>query len=326
LSYSWPSPGPQVAELIADYSVREAVFFRLGIYNYTWGISQFFQFSNLPARSLPGWGVNNEPLWQRLNLISMPPLITPPVSLKVSVPFGLDSLTFLARFDTVNYAFPNADAPDPRYAGYGLQYSMVTGPMEWTLAGFYQYLLTPRSSLSLKTHFLGLDLSAETTMAFPVNLTSYSEVTVPTGGGIYVGGTLQRIYPTAMLGLSREWADVGLKVSAEYAYNGERDPGISWLPDETGPGGHNSILAIRFNNMGSSGVSLNTIWQHCWSDGSGLISPLFEVDPVPLTSIQLGPVFCYGSNGSETANNRQVPGSKMVELVLLVKVTDSFRN
>src|SRR5208283_2339555 len=120
-----PSPGPQVSELLADYTVRDSVFFRLGIFGYTWGNSQFFQFSNLPARSLPGWGVSNEPLWQRNNLVAAPPLIPPPVSLKVNIPFGLDSLTLLARFDTQNYGFPNATTPDPRYAGYGAQFSMV---------------------------------------------------------------------------------------------------------------------------------------------------------------------------------------------------------
>ena len=326
LSYSWPSPGPQVSELITDFSVREAVFFRLGIYGYTWGNSQFFQFSNLPARSLPGWGVSNEPLWQRNNLISLPPLIPPPVTLKMSIPFGLDNLAFLVRLDTENYGFPNPTTPDPRDAGYGLQFSMVTGPIEWTLAGFWQHLLTPRSSLSLKTSILGFDLSAETTMAFPVGLTPSSVVPIAAvGGGIYVGGTLQRIYPTAVLGLSREWTDAHIKMFAEYAFNGERDPGISWLSDEAGPGGHNTVLALRFKDMASSGISLNMLWQHNWSDGSGLISPLFEVSPVALTTIQLGPVFLYGADGSETANNRQVPGGKRVELLLLVKVSDSYR-
>jgi hypothetical protein len=327
LSYSWPSPGPQVSELITDYSVRDSVFFRLGIYNYTWGISQFFQFSNLPARALPGWGVDNEPLWQRINLDSMPPLITPPVSLKVSVPIGLDNFTFLARFDTQDYGFPSLTSPDPKDAGYGVQYSLVTGPIEWTIAGFWQHLLTPRSSLSLKSSILGFDFSAETTMAFPVDLTSYSVVPIGTpGGGIYVGGPLQRIYPTAMLGLSRNWVDARIKLTAEYAYNGERDAGqaVPWLLDETGPGGHNSVLALQWTSIASSGITLNMIWQQCWSDGSGLISPLFEISPVPLTSIQFGPVLLWGDENSETGNNRQVPGGKRAEFLLLVKVSDSF--
>ncbi len=326
LSYNWPSPGPQITELIADYAVRQAVFFRLGIYSYTWGNSQFFQFGNLPARSLPGWGVSNEPLWQKNNLISLPPLIPPPVSLKMSIPFGLDSFTFLVRLDTENYGFPNPTTPDPRDAGYGLQFTKVTGPIEWTLAAFWQHLLTPRASLAMKSSVMGFDLSAETTMAFPFNLTNNSVVpTGPDGGGIYVGGTLQRIYPTVDIGLSREWSDAHVKLSAEYAFNGERDPGTSWLLDETGPGGHNTVVAVRVANMASSGITLNTMWQHNWSDGSGLVSPLFEVSPVPLTTIQLGPVFVYGADGSETANNRQVPGGKRIELLLLVKVSDSYQ-
>ena len=327
LSYGWPGTGPQLAELFADYSIREAVFFRLGIYDYTWGISQFFQFSNLPARGLTGWGINNEPPWQKLNIITVPPVVPLPLSIRMTVPIGLDSLTLLARFDTEHYGFPNNATPDPRYAGYGIQFSLVTGPMEWTLAGFWQNLLTPRSSLSLKTSIMGFDFSAEMTMALPVslNLDGSVQPIATTGGGIFVGGWMQRIYPTAVLGLAREWMDPHIRLYVEYAYNGERDPGVSWLADETGPGGHNSVLALRFFNLGTSDISLNALWQHNWSDGSGLISPLFGVSPAPLTTIQFGPVFVYGPDSSEVIANRLVPGNKRLELLLLVKVSDSYR-
>lgn len=325
LMYNWPSPGPQLSEMIVDYSVRDAVFFRIGIFGYTWGISQFFQFSNLPARSIPGWGVSNQPLWQKTNLISVPPLTPPPVSAQVTIPFGLASLTLLGRFDAEDYGFPNPSTPDPRDAGWGAQFSFVTGPIEWTLAGFWQKLLTPRSSVSMKTSFLGFDFSAETTMAYPVEFNPSGVLPITTtGGGIFVGGVMQRIYPTAMLGLSREWADAGIKAYVEYAYNGERDPGISWLVDETGPGGHNTVLGARLANLASTGIAVNVLWQHCWSDGSGLISPLFEISPVPLTTLQFGPVFAYGPAGSETVNNRLVPGGKQAELLLLVRIGDSY--
>lgn len=327
LSYGWPGAGPQLAELFADYTIREAVFFRLGIYDYTWGISQFFQFSNLPSRGLTGWGLNNEPPWQKLNIITVPPIVPLPVSVRMTVPIGLDSFTFLARFDTDNYGFPNKATPDPRYAGYGLQFSLVTGPMEWTLAGFWQTLLSPRTSLSLKTSIMGFDFSAETTMAFPVTIAIDGAVQpVPTaGGGIAIGGWMQRIYPTVVLGLAREWQDPHIRLYLEYAFNGERDPGVSWLADVTGPGGHNSVVALRFFNLGSSDISLNALWQHNWSDGSGLISPLFGVSPAPLTTIQFGPAFVYGPSSSEVLANRLVPGNKRLELLLLVKVSDSYR-
>jgi hypothetical protein len=307
LSYSFPASSAQFSEFIVDYSIRESVFFRLGTLDYTWGNSQFFQFSNLPYRSLPDWGISNVPIWQRTNIIANTAISTAPVSVKMSIPFGLNSLTLLSRFDMQNYGFPNATTPDPRDAGYGAQFSLVTGPIEWTLAGYWQRLLAPRSSLSLKTSLLGFDLSVETTMAFPVDLSFQSATPIATsGGGIYVGGLMQRIYPTAVLGLSREWTDARIRLYAEYAYNGERDPGTSWLSDESGPGGHNSAVVFRFSNMASSGISLNMLWQHNWSDGSGLVSPFLEVSPVPLTTIQLGPVFVYGPDGSETLANRQI--------------------
>ncbi len=326
LSYNFPGPAPLFSEMIVDYSLWNSVFFRVGIFDYTWGNSQFFQFGNLPTRGLPGWSTSNLPYWEQTNLITTITTPTVPVSAKMNIPFGLGGLTFIARFDMANYGFPDQYTPNPRYAGYGLQYDLVTGPIEWSLAGFYQYLLTPRCLLAMKTSMFGFDLSAETTMAFPVTFSPSGIKPIGTsGGGISVGGTLERIYPTAVIGLSREWEDVHIKLHAEYGYNGERDPGTSWLQDQTGPGGHSSALAVRFGNLGPSGLALNLLWQQSWSDWSCLLAPFLELSPVPLTTIQIGLPVIIGSEGSEVLNNRLVPGGKQLELLILVKVSSSFR-
>ena len=285
------------------------MFFRGGIFNYTWGNSQFFQFGNLPTRSLPGWTTNNLPLWEQNNIITTTPTTaTLPVSLKMTVPFGLNGLTLVARFDMVNYGFPDEFTPNPKDAGYGIQYDLVTGPIEWSLAGFYQNLLTPRSLLAMKTHLLGFDLSSELTLASQ-----------------FANGQFQTVYPTVTAGISREWTDANIKFLAEYGYNGERNPGLSLLPDATGPGGHNSAVVLRFANLGSSGVALNLLWQHNWSDGSGLVSPFLEISPVALTTLQIGIPLLYGPDNSEVQNNRLVPGSRRFELLILIKISDSYR-
>ena len=332
LSYTFPGTEgalPQLSEMFFDYSLLQSVFFRVGIFSYTWGNSQFFQFGNLPSRSLPGWsGTSTLPLWEQTNIVTNITTQNYPVSLKMSVPMGFNTLSFLARFDLANYGNPpSPTSPSPKDAGYGLEYDLVTGPIEWSLAGFYQWQLTPRSLLSMKTHIFGFDLSAEATMAFPVaiNLRSgFSPYDTP-GGGIYVGGALQRIYPTGVIGISREWTDAGIKVYAEYAYNGERDPGTSWLPDESGPGGYNSAAGVRFSNLGQSGITLNLLWQQNWSDGSGLVAPFVEFAPIGPASIQVGIPVLYGSSTSEVAGNRLAPGSEGTELLILVKVSSSFR-
>jgi hypothetical protein len=331
LNYTFPGTGaeslPQLSEMFADFSVVNAVFFTLGIFSYTWGNSQFYQFGNLPARSLPGWsGNNNLPFWEQNNILATVTTTNYPVSLRMNIPMGLNTLSFLAKFDLANYGFASQTAPNPKFAGYGIEYDLVTGPIEWSLGGFYQWELTPRTLLSLKTHFLGFDFSAETTMAYPVTFSPSGVSPIQTsGGGIYVGGTLQRIYPTAVFGLSREWTDLNIKLYAEYAYNGERAPGTSWLPDETGPGGHNSAIGARFSNLGQSGLTLNVLWQQNWSDGSGLISPFIEFSPISLTTIQVGIPFVWGPDGSEVINNRLVPGGQRLELIILIKVSESFR-
>ncbi len=335
LSYTFPGAGPsalpQLSEMFFDYSVLERVFFRVGIFDYTWGNSQFFLFGNLPVRSLPGWsGVSNLPFWERNNLLTTVTTQNYPVSFKMTVPLGFNTLTFLARFDLANYGDPPMDlSPNPRDAGYGLEYELVTGPIEWTLAGFYQWQLTPRSLLSMKTSLFGFDLSAEATMAFPVAISQAGFLPrAPADGGIYVGGTLQRIYPTAVVGIAREWSDAGIRVYAEWGYNGEREPGnpgTNWLSDETGPGGQNSALGARFTNLGKSGLTLNLLWQQSWSDGSGLVAPFIEFSPVGLTTLQVGLPFQYGPANSEVSNNRLAPGSQAAELLILARISSSFQ-
>ena len=326
LSYYFPTAGPLFSEMIVDYSILNSVFFRVGSFAYTWGNSQFFQYANLPARSLPGWvGTTNLPFWEQTNLLTSAVTETVPVTLKMNIPFGLNGLTFLARFDLANY-FPNPSSPNPKDAGYGLQYDMVTGPIEWSVAGFWQYLLTPRTLLAMKTTVSGFDISAEMIMAYPARFTLSGISTVSTtGGGIFVGGELQRIYPTAVIGLSREWTDAHIKFYAEYAYNGERDSGTSWLADATGPGGHNSAAVVRFNQLGPAGLAFNLLWQQNWTDGSALIAPFLEISPVALTTIQIGLPVIFGPNNGEVVNNRLVPGGKRVELLILVKLSASFR-
>ncbi len=323
LSYSFPGTTaeaesiPLLSEMFFDYSVLDAVFFRAGVFDYTWGNSQFYQFGNLPSRGLPNWsGVSNLPFWERTNLMTTVTTKNYPVSLKMNLPVGQGGLTLISRFDLENY-FANPGAPSPQNTGYGAEYDLVTGPVDWTLAGFYQVELTPRSLLSMKTSLLGFDLSAEATMAFPV--------TPPAGGGWYVGGPLQRIYPTAVIGISREWSDPDIRLYAEYAYNGERDPGVSWLPDETGPGGQNSAIGVRLANVAKSALSLNLLWQQNWSDGSGLIAPFVEVSPISMITIQIGLPILYGPDNSEVMENRLIPGGQQIELLILLKISGSFR-
>jgi hypothetical protein len=316
LSYNFPganplfSETPYFSEMIIDYSILNAVFFRVGVFDYTWGNSQFFLFGNLPSRSLPDWtGTLNLPFWEKNNVIINTTTTTVPVSLKMNVPFGLNAFTFLLRYDPSNYpSDKTSTTPNPKDAGYGIQYDLVTGPIEWSVAGFYQRLLTPRSLVSMKTSFWGFDFSSELTLASP-----------------FANGQFQAVYPTLTTGVTREWTDAHIKLIAEYGYNGERNPGLSLLNDESGPGGHNSAIVLRIGNIGPASMAFNLLWQQNYSDGSGLVAPFLEIAPVPLTTIQIGVPLIYGPDSSEVMNNRLVPGGKRFELLVLVKVSDSFR-
>ena len=100
---------------------------------------------------------------------------------------------------------------------------------------------------------------------------------------------------------------------------------MSLLSDESGPGGHNSAIVLRFADIGLASTALNLLWQQNYSDGSGLIAPFLEISPVALATIQIGIPLIYGPDSSEVQNNRLVPGSKRFELFILMKISDSFR-
>ena len=333
LTYSFPgfepSALPELSEMFFDYSVLDAVFFRIGIFDYTWGNSQFFQFGNLPARKPAGVGRT-----QHAALVGadQPAHYHPHAELP-GVPQDEHSHG-LQHADPSRQVRPpelressHGDIAQPQGRRLiGIEYDLVTGPIEWSLAGYYQWQLNPRTLLALKTSILGFDVSAEGTLASPVSINRFAISSDATpGGGIYVGGALQYIYPTAVVGVSREWTDAGIKVYAEYGYNGERAPGESWLLDASGPGGHNSAMGARFTNLNGSGMTLNVLWQQNWSDGSGLVAPFIEFSPVGLASVQVGIPYLWGARTSEVASNRLVPGSQGVELLILVKISQSFR-
>ena len=72
-------------------------------------------------------------------------------------------------------------------------------------------------------------------------------------------------------------------------------------------------------------MTLNFLWQQNWSDWSGLVAPFIEFPAIGLASIQVGIPVLYGSSTSEVAGNRLAPGGQAVELLILVKVSSSFR-
>ncbi len=329
-TYNFPTTGLQVTELIIDYTLRNTIFFRAGIFGYAWGDAQFSQLGNLPGRTLPSWSTDTIPVWQTTNLITNSTTSNLPTSVKAYIPLGRNGLTFLVRADP-NY-FVSRTEPDLKSAGYGLEYDQVTGPVEWTLGGFYQRLLTPRAMLVGRSTVLGCALSVETLMAFPVTFKGTGAVAVPTaGGGVYIGGPLQRVYPSMVLGLSREWTALNLKLHLEYTINSERDPrgdqaNPDWLPDAVGPGGHATDVALHLGRLfDNRKIGLNLLWQHNWTTSAGLAASFLELAPDSVLTVQIGAETIYGSDVAEVSANRLLPENNRFGFVLLARLNTSFR-
>ncbi|HET7838701.1 MAG TPA: hypothetical protein VFL04_02995 [Rectinemataceae bacterium] len=330
-TYNFPTTGIQVSELIIDYTLRNTVFFRAGIFGYTWGDAQFSQLGNLPGRTLPTWTTNTIPVWQQTNLLTNTTTSTLPTAVKAYIPLGRNGLTFYVRADP-NY-FETRTEPDLKSAGYGLMYDQVTGPIEWSLGGYYERLLTPRSMLMARSTVFGCALSVEGVMAFPVTYKSTGFEAIPTsGGGLYIGGLMKRVYPDLIVGLSREWPALDLKLHAEYTYNSERDPhgdqaNPNWLEDAVGPGGNATDVALHLGHfLHNRKLGLNLLWQHNWSTYAGLTAAFLELAPDSLFTVQIGAETIYGRDIAEVSANRLLPENNRFGFVILARLNTSFKD
>ena len=282
--------GPTIGELFCDYSVSDALFFRIGKQVINWGASRFFAIDNLPARVPTGFQIPLESFDGAAG-----------IGLKVNIPFGVHSLTTFMQIKN-GYLRPSS-TPNLSEVGYGILGELLFGKTELSIGGYYQQYLRPRALLMAKTSFFGIDAQAETIIA-------YTE-----GPGIaasWVGS------------LFWEQQDVRFRISAEYIYNAETgQPYVS----ESQPGfpmGHAVACLAGFREVFGTKIDVGVRWEHAFLDNSGIVIPAVVFKPFGYVSITCGVPLVYGPAASEIMSINPDPEKRRTSLGLRISISGTF--
>jgi hypothetical protein len=130
---SWPTPS--IKELFVDYTLLDAVFFRIGQHTMKWGQGRLFTPGNLMAGSEKG------------------------LAFRASLPALLNGFSFVALAHEDFFE----SAADPRLSEFGLGgiADIVIGPVQVSLGAYHQALDGWRMLSSLKTVLFGFDLFSD---------------------------------------------------------------------------------------------------------------------------------------------------------------------
>jgi hypothetical protein len=285
----FPTWTPTVGEVFCDYTLADAVFFRIGRFGMTWGNARIYGIDNLPGR-VPS-GVH-------------PPdstLDSDGLSLKADVPFGSHSVS--AVIMERNGYHKDPANPAPSELGYGLLGDFVWGRTQFSLGGFYQAYLQPRVLIAAKTSFLGVDLSGECVLAYAEN----------TG-----------LAPSWNAGVYWEQADWNLSIYCEYLYNTDSEIAIVTGPASICPPGHSVALILGLKEVFGSKLKAGLQWQHAFADGSGFLAPGVSIEAVPHIVISFGIPKYYGPiDGFLTAVNPD-PQKRRTAIAVMVAVSEEF--
>jgi hypothetical protein len=128
-----------VDELFLDYRLLERVFFRVGKFGQSWGISRAFPIANLPGRVPARQGGD-------------------PYIFKADVPIGVGGLQLLAL---TRSGFMRGSTPGFDELGYGGKYNLAFTWADIDLGVFYYAEMPLRGSVSVKATIKNTELYAE---------------------------------------------------------------------------------------------------------------------------------------------------------------------
>ena len=271
----------KLGDFFFDYIINDAVFIRAGKFNFSWGISPNFGFSNILARTPE----NPSALFYDGD----------PYFLRLDIPIGVGGLQLLAlsraRFTEIT------GMPGMRNLSYGAKYNLALTQVDINFGFLYHYYMPLRSFISFKTTLGNTEIYSEWLL---VNLNR--------------PGSFSSAFN---LGFFHEFFNGNLSVNGEVFYNREgnsffldagnemREPGnISILQ------GFNAALNLlyRIQGWGSPRIFLGSLYEH---DGrSARLIPGIRITPWPDSELYIAlsvPVGNQTGHYFDTKNNSLDP-------------------
>ena len=294
--FAFPTFKTQIGEFFADYSIKDAVFFRGGRQIITWGISRYYKFTNLTAR-LPD--VFPDPDY---NVKEGDDFLfdADSYSLKVNIPVGTGGFELLGF--TRNGFSPDPYHPSKEAIGWGGTYNLAIPQFDWTIGSFYQKDLGLRGFSSFKTTLFK-------------KLETYTEALGAYNNGEYSFG----VNVGMLLGLF----DQKLQLSGEYYYNGERhDLRVkgSQFPLIYG---HNISAGIAYYALDRK---LNPFAQISYNinENSGICVPGLRWNAVSFVTVSTYVPIVFGSKDGTYFTDSPASSGKGVSFVILVSLHGNF--
>ncbi|KGE72742.1 hypothetical protein [Spirochaeta lutea] len=275
----------QIFEFYSDIAFRDLLFFRFGKQTVKWGTGYFFS----PADIISLTPIDvDDPEAEREG----------PLSLKVSFPFGLNTLdAYIIGDDQVRAI------EDLGVAARGVFY---LAPLELGVGLGYQKDRPFRIVSTARMPIGDWNLFAEGRLSF-----GRQEQKVDSDGVLTDD---DQAYVSATGGVFYTNADWNLTAAAQYLYQGEGYPDTEGLYEAAIQqvfagnlpgsvlnrfGQHYTILLLSLNEIFIEELSASVQWQANWTDTSGLVSPSISLRIFDGLSISGGIYIPYGDEGDE---------------------------
>jgi hypothetical protein len=140
IKYAIPKFSIDLIDFFFDYNVADRVFVRTGKYEYSWGISPNFGFTNLLSR-VPSQDFGG-----------------PSYIVKADIPAGVGGIQALAL---TRANMSDGEAPSRGEVGYGGKYNLALRHADFDLGVFYQENMATRGFISIKTTVSNTELYNE---------------------------------------------------------------------------------------------------------------------------------------------------------------------
>lgn len=314
----------KVFELFTDFDWNDTVYFRVGKQNTGWGVSRFYQVADPLSVGV------KDPTDPTADLEG-------PVAIKVSVPFGLNSVVLIGAFKD-SYLPSDLNEASICDAGVGAKADFlvpvpkndILGNGQLSVGAYYQRKLAPKFIASYSTGIwkfqvftdqvvqLGLDSYRLASDTESWNVSSYP------AGEVYKTEKPDTPFYSATVGTMYVNSDWDFTLYAEYLYNGAGSTKTScykdWLTryaaesisgtsltktlsssDIAGYlGMHNTALSLSWSELfNSDKFSFAATWLQDWVDFSGMVKPALTWKPFKHFTVECGAVLAWGDDKTE---------------------------
>jgi len=248
-----PYSGFGLGDFFFDYNMYNKVFYRVGKYEHTWGISPNYSFTNLLSR-VPERKKDDENLYSGEAF-----------TFKIDIPIKIGGIQLIAMTrDPVMDGY----VPRVRSLGYGAKYNIALPRIDLDIGSFYKEDMAFRSFISLKSTIGKTELYNEW-------LAVIDDIKSP-----------KKLGGAANIGIYRDFFNNKLSINGEMFYNAEKgaywySPETNVMKDEILPylEGFNFALNLiyRFKGIGPPRFFIQT--RYSVTEKSALFIPGFRLTP-----------------------------------------------